>query len=77
MGVSLKGLESSGLDRPRMHGSDDEVLHGTNILSLRLYFIVTDITRLMSDGYGWVDFSVESSTKIIIWERKKVVHSIM
>lgn len=32
-------------------------------LSLRLYSIVTDITRLMSDGYDWVDFSVESSTK--------------
>lgn len=49
---------------------------GQIYLSLRLYSIVTDITRLMSDGYGWVDVSVESSTQNHN-VGKKVVRSII
>lgn len=64
------------LDCPCVHDPDYEVLHGTIYLSLRLYSIITDITRLMSDGYDWVDVSVESSTQNHNMG-KKVVQSII
>lgn len=59
-GVSLRGLESSRLRRPRICAPKTMKSFTGQSLTLRLYFIVTDITRLMSDGYGWVNLSVES-----------------
>jgi hypothetical protein len=56
--------------------SDYEVLHRTNLFISSTVFYFTDITRLMSDGYGWVDVSVESSTQNHNMG-KKVVQSII
>jgi hypothetical protein len=77
MGSCRKDLQAVRLHCPCTHDPDHEAPQGTNLFSsIRLYSIVTDITRLMSDGYGWVDFSVESSTKNNN-TGKKVVRSII